>query len=232
MKLVVIGSTGGTGQAFIRQALAAGHHITALALPDTDVGTIHERLEIVRADVRKPESWVRSLEGADGVFSALGAAGWNPTTLCRDGIEATLTAMKQVGVKRLVAISSAAIVPNWTPGKVIARVLKNIYDDKRNLEAAIRASDREWVIVRPIRLYDGPRTTSCEVTVDEPPRGFRVSREDVAGFSLAQFSTDHYVGRAPALTEPLRLMLQPFGDYAARSLRSDNRRGAASIGPS
>jgi uncharacterized protein YbjT (DUF2867 family) len=231
VKLVVIGSTGGTGQCFIRQALAAGHHITALALPDTDVGTIHERLEIVRADVRKPETWMRSIEGADGVFSALGATGWNPTTLCRDGIDATLIAMKQVGVKRLVSISSAAIVPNWTPGKVIARILKNIYDDKRALEEAIRASDREWVIVRPIRLYDGPRTTSCEVAVDEAPRGFRVSREDVAGFSLAQFSTDHYLGHAPALAEPLRLMLQPFGDYAARSLRSDNRRGAA-VGPS
>jgi uncharacterized protein YbjT (DUF2867 family) len=217
VRLFVVGSTGGTGICFIRQALAAGHRVTALALPDTDVGTIHERLEVLHGDVRKPDSWVKQLEGCDGVFSALGAVGWNPTTLCHDGSVAVLSAMKQTGVKRYVAISSAAVHPDWTAGKVIARLLKNIYDDKRRHEEVIQASDRDYVIVRPMRLYDGPRTGVVEVTVERPPSGFRVSREDVADFSLAQFSTDEYLGKAPALTEPLRFMLKPFGDYAARS---------------
>jgi uncharacterized protein YbjT (DUF2867 family) len=220
VKYVVIGPTGGTGRGFIRQALAAGHRVAAVALPNTDVGYIHERLEVVRADVREPATWLRALDGADGVFSALGAAGWNPTTLCHDGTVAVIDAMKQVGVRRLVAITSAAIQPGFAVGKVVARLLKNIYDDKRHQEDVIQASDREWVIVRPMRLYDGPRTDICEVAVDHAPHGFRVSREDVAGFSLDQFATDKYLYKGPALSEPLRLMLQPFGDYAARSARA------------
>jgi hypothetical protein len=122
-------------------------------------------------------------------------------------------------VRRLVSITSAAIQPGFAAGKVIARLLKNIYDDKRQQEDVIQASDREWVLVRPMRLYDGPRTDCCEVAVDHAPHGFRVSREDVAGFSLEQFETDRYLYKGPALSEPLRLMLQPFGDYAARSAR-------------
>jgi uncharacterized protein YbjT (DUF2867 family) len=220
MKLVVVGSTGGTGQAFIRQALAAGHDVAAIALPNTDVGTIHERLEIVHADVREPAQWERALVGAHGVFSALGAAGWKPTTLCHDGSVAVAEAMKRAGVRRFVAISSAAVQPEWKPGKVIAALLKNIYDDKKAMEAALRACDREWVIVRPMRLYDGPRTNHYQVALDRAAPGWRVSREDVAAFSLNQFGGDQYVGKAPVLYEPMALTWRTFSDYAARSVRA------------
>jgi len=219
MKLVVIGSTGGTGQAFIRQALAAGHRVAAIALPNTDVGTLHENLEVIRADVREPAAWKHALVSAGGVFSALGAAGWNPTTLCHDGTVAALSAMASAGVRRFVGITSAAIQPGWAAGKVIATLLKNIYDDKRRMEDVMRACDRDWVIVRPMRLYDGPRTNHCLVTLDNPASGWRVSREDVATFSLNQFASDHYLGKAPVLYEPFGLTLRTFGDYAARSAR-------------
>jgi uncharacterized protein YbjT (DUF2867 family) len=220
MKIVVIGATGGTGQAFIRQALAVGHDVAAVALQGTDVGTIHERLEIIRADVREPATWKHALVGASGVFSALGAAGWKPTTLCHDGSVAVLGAMQEAGVRRFVGISSAAIQPGWAAGKVIATLLKNIYDDKRRMEEVVRACDRDWVIVRPMRLYDGPRTNHCLAAVDDLASGWRVSREDVAAFSLDQFSGDDYLGKAPALYEPFALTLRTFGDYAARSVRA------------
>ena len=220
MKLVVVGATGGTGRCFITQALAAGHDVVAVALPNTDVGTIHERLDIVRADVRDPDQWNHALPGADGVFSALGAVGWNPTTLCHDGTVAILRAMKDTGVKRFVGTSSAAVQPEWKIGRVIARLLKNIYDDKKRMEEVMRASDRECVILRPMRLYDGPRTNHCQVVLDVPAPGWRVSREDVAQFALNQFGGDQYVGKAPVLYEPWSLTWQSFGDYAARSVRA------------
>jgi uncharacterized protein YbjT (DUF2867 family) len=219
MKLVVVGATGGTGRCFLPQAHAAPHDVVAIALPHTDVGTIHERLEIVRADVREPETWQRSLEGADGVFSALGAAGWNPTTLCGDGSAAILRAMQATGVRRFVGITSAAVQPEWKIGHVIARLLKNIYDDKKRMEEIVRGYDGEWVIVRPMRLYDGPRTNHCEVALDRSAPGWRVSREDVAAFSLGQFSGDTYLGKAPVLYESMALTWR-LGDYAARSVHA------------
>ncbi len=220
MKIVVVGATGGTGRAFIRQALAAGHDVSAIALPGTDVGLLHERLEIVRADVREAASWQHALDGAAGVFSALGAAGWQPTTLCHDGSVAIMSAMKATGTKRFVAISSAAIQPEWKAGKVIATLLKNIYDDKRRMEDAIRHSDVEWIVPRPMRLYDGPRTNYCEAVLDKPAPGWRVTREDVAAFSLRQFAGDTYLGKCPTLYEPYALTWRTFGDYAARSVRA------------
>ena len=220
MKLVVVGASGGTGRCFIRPALAAGHDVVAVALPGTDVGTIHERLDVLRADVREPDAWKHALAGAHGVFSALGAAGWNPTTLCHDGTVAIVRAMQETGVRRFVGISSAAVQPEWKVGRVIARLLKNIYDDKKRMEEATRACDRDWVIVRPMRLYDGPRTNHCHVALDQVAPGWRVSREDVAKFSLNQFAGDQYIGKAPVVYEPWALTWQSFGDYAARSVRA------------
>ena len=73
MRLAVFGATGGTGQHLVRQALAAGHHVTAVVrdrayLRHAD----HPRLEPVVADVMNPESIRPVVTRQDAVVSTLG----------------------------------------------------------------------------------------------------------------------------------------------------------------
>jgi putative NADH-flavin reductase len=222
MKIVVFGPTGGTGQAFVRQALAGGHRVAAIALPGTDVGTLHERLEIVRGNILEPQTWAHALKGAGGVFSALGAHGWGPTSLCHDGTMNMINEMKKANVKRLVIITTAALTskPGFIFGKIVTPLfLKNIYGDKEKQEGVIRDSGLDWVMVRPMRLYDGPKTDQYQIALgDQAAAGWRVSREDVAAFSLGQVIYGDYVHQAPVLAEPLSMMWTTYTeDYAARS---------------
>jgi uncharacterized protein YbjT (DUF2867 family) len=72
-------------------------------------------------------------------------------------------------------------------------------------ELIIRRSKLDWVIVRPVILTDGPKTTAYRALVD--PRdwtcGF-ISRADVADFLVKQIDDDAFLHKAPVLTSSLR----------------------------
>jgi uncharacterized protein YbjT (DUF2867 family) len=66
MKIVVFGSTGGTGRELAEQALHQGHHVTAQARsPEKLAQFDHPELEVVRGDVLDPQSVERAIVGQE-----------------------------------------------------------------------------------------------------------------------------------------------------------------------
>ncbi|MBF8186148.1 NAD(P)H-binding protein [Nonomuraea sp. K274] len=94
MESTVFGATGGTGQRLVDQALAAGHHVTAVV---RDVGRLpragHPRLEPVVADAMDAEAIVANVTGRDAVVSALGPRPGVGGPICADGAHAILAAL-------------------------------------------------------------------------------------------------------------------------------------------
>ena len=78
-------------------------------------------------------------------------------------------------------------------------LLKRVFDAKEQQEQAIRASDREWIIVRPTWLNDGPGRGTYKVTTDLTAVPSRISRGDVAAFMVAQLTNDQYLRKAPLI---------------------------------
>jgi len=55
MKLLVFGSTGGTGRELVKQALEQGHEVTAFARSPAKLSDLkHPSLQVVRGDVLDP----------------------------------------------------------------------------------------------------------------------------------------------------------------------------------
>jgi putative NADH-flavin reductase len=54
MKLTVFGPTGGTGEQILRQALQAGHRVTAMARRPEAIAIAHPNLSVIQADVLNP----------------------------------------------------------------------------------------------------------------------------------------------------------------------------------
>src|SRR5690348_10927045 len=81
--LLVIGATRHTGNEVMRQGLAAGHTVTALARDPARIDVQHERLHVVRGDVLDPATLGPAIAGCDTVVSCLGATSnyRAPTTL-------------------------------------------------------------------------------------------------------------------------------------------------------
>ncbi len=80
MKISVFGATGGTGLAFVDQALAAGHSLRALIrdpakLQLSESARSNASLETVTGDVFDPKAVASTLDGCDGLFISLGGRG-------------------------------------------------------------------------------------------------------------------------------------------------------------
>jgi hypothetical protein len=75
---------------------------------------------------------------------------------------------------------------------LLTRVLgRTLYDDMRRMEALVRASDREWTIVRPSALHHLPSPAGYTV-VEGHADGLFTARVDLAASMLALLDDDRY----------------------------------------
>lgn len=208
MRILVVGSTGGTGRELVSQALARGHEVTAFARRPEKLKISHERLRVVRGNVLDSSSVEDAVRDNDAVVSALGHKRWGyPTRILSVGTTNIINAMKAHGVRRLVCETSLGLGDSW--GKlgiyytffVIPFILPFYFWDKRRQEAVIRASATDWTIVRPGALTNGRkrgvyryghRVGSWLWTV-------RISRADVADFMLNQLSDGGFLRATPGV---------------------------------
>ena len=72
MKIAAIGAAGRTGRYVVEQALARGDDVIAIAGTPENIGLRHDRLTLVRADVRDRDELAAAIDGADALISALG----------------------------------------------------------------------------------------------------------------------------------------------------------------
>ncbi|KYF85762.1 hypothetical protein BE17_13375 [Sorangium cellulosum] len=209
-RLLILGSTGGTGAALVRQALEAGHEVSAFARDPAAIPVPHhERLRALRGDIMDAEQVSRAVAGHDAVLSALGSRGLGPTRVYSEGIANVLRAMKEHGVRRLIAVSSAGVDDQQSAlwfRFVVKPLLRNRYSDMQRMEEAVRQSDVAWTIVRPPKLTDGRLSKEYRASVEHLPLGGyffagpTISREDTAHFMITQIDSDDYVGKAVAVT--------------------------------
>ncbi|MFD5038758.1 NAD(P)-dependent oxidoreductase [Streptomyces sp. NPDC058377] len=195
MRLTVFGATGAVGQEVVRQALAAGHEVTAVV---RDPARLPEGLRGAALHAVVPlgdESAVRgAVAGRDAVLSGLGARGRKAGDVTERLTVRVLEAMEAEGVRRLLVVSAAPVGPEPADDplldrvvrKVISVALKEVYADLTRMEAALAVSATDWTSVRPPKLTNGPLTGAYRTVVGGTPRSGRsLARADVAHAMLA-----------------------------------------------
>jgi len=209
MELTVLGATGRTGRQVVRQALDAGHGVTAVVRDRAGLRVDGSRLRVVTADVMDPHGLAPAIEGRDAVISALGPHGRGPTVVCSGGVHSAVEAMHATGVRRIVAVSAAPVAP-LPPGEpllmrrfvdpLIRRAFANVYADLTVMEEALRRGDCDWTVVRPPRLSDKPLTgVYRSVTDGAVPHGRSISRADLAHAVLAVLHAPDTIRTAVAI---------------------------------
>lgn len=205
MKLVIFGATGGTGLEVVKQALAAGHAVTALARSPDKLSLGNPALTVVQGDVLDPSAVERVVAGVDAVICSLGNTANNPDFVVSSGTQVIVDAMQKLAVRRLIVVSSIGVgdskdqVPFFFKA-LMKTVLKKAMQDKERQEQIVRASGLDWTIVRPGGLTDGPQTGVYKSGTDPKITAGQVSRADVADFVLKQLTDATYLHKAPAVT--------------------------------
>ena len=199
MRLAVFGANGPTGRQVVRQALAAGHQVTAVTRKPDEYPLSSSNLDVVAADVTDPEGVKRVLAtGARAVISTYGVPYTrDKVTVYSRGAATIVRAMIEHGVERLVCVTSSTLATEHAPGeslfgrRILHPLLRNIlgrtlYDDMERMERIVRDSDLDWTIVRPGGLFDTAEPTDdFEVAAQHLP-GRVTSRADLAATLLRE----------------------------------------------
>ncbi len=207
MKILVVGATGGTGQAIVRTAQEQGHSVVALVRSRQKAAQL-EGAVLFDGDARDEAAHFAALEGCDAVISALGT-GIGPVkeiTLLSQSTAALIAAMKRRGVRRLVCITGMGAGDSKGHGGFVYDrliqpiLLRKVYQDKDRQEAVIRESGLDWVILRPAVLNDKQEPQTVRALTDLSGfHGGSISRQSVATFAVAQLTEDRWLRKAPVI---------------------------------
>ena len=201
MRILVLGATGGTGRAFVAQALAAGHAVTALVRNPAKLAPA-PGLGIVAGDATDVALLGRIAPGHDAHLVSLGERPHplaflpgpqrrRSTQVCSRGTEALLQAIGgqgRIGVVGAYGVGATRAQAPWYFRLYFDLFLPALFADKERQEAALAASQADYVIAKPVGLTDGPATGDCLLSPEGRIRKATVSRADVAAFLLAELT--------------------------------------------
>ena len=213
MNIVVFGANGPTGLEVCRQALAAGHHVTAAVRRPDDFPLRDNALDVRKANVMDGSSLAPIIGNADAVLSALGAAySRQEIRLYSTSIKAIVAGMRGSDhCRRLVVVSAGLAgrdlpkVRGFIQDNIALPILRNIvgrtlYEDMLRMEDYLAGcDDLAWTIIRPGRLVNGTGITNYRLAEDFPA-GNITTRPDLAAAMLAELGPDAHVHKRMAPT--------------------------------
>ncbi len=214
MRVLVVGATGGTGRATVDALVTGGHEVTALARRAGAGFGGMPGVRTVDGDATVAAQVSSAVAGQDAVVVALGISESplrvrlrGPAGTALDvrsrGTTAVIAAMREHGVRRLVAQSSYGVGDTWdrlplSSQLVFTLLLKPQIADHGVQERIVRESGLDWTLVQPVYLTDDDEPAA--LSTDGSVEGMKVSRRAVGGV-LARLATGaEHVGRSVAVS--------------------------------
>jgi len=207
--VALLGATGMVGDFLLREALARGYGVRALARTPAKLDEFSSRITIVKGDARDLATIEELLRGSDVVISALGPvkadgdASLLINTVVTDNV---LRAMKAQDLSRYLIVSGAGVVmPGdernvlgwWT--RLLAQVgLRDALQDKQAEYELLAKSSADWMLVRCPLIDPEPFRSPAVVSLQTPP-AFRVRAGEVARFMLDEIDSPDYSRQGPFL---------------------------------
>lgn len=214
MKLIIFGANGSTGLELCRQALTAGHRVTAAVRRPGEFPLRNDALNILRADVMDGSSLAPVVDDADAVLSTLGTAYSRHeirvysvgTKAIADGMRASDHCRRLVVVSAgLVALPSKPSGRGFFQDRIMLPFLHNVagrtlYEDMVRMEDFLATCDDiVWTIMRPGRLINAAGVSEYRLDKDFPI-GNVTSRPDLAAAMLAELGPNGHVHQKVAPT--------------------------------
>lgn len=215
MKIIVFGSTGGTGLASSAALAGAGHQVTAFARDPSKLPNI-AAVTPLRGDVMNPADVNGAVPGHDLVVVSLGNSQnpfammlgvrrTTPVNVCEIGTRNIIAAMQGAAIARLLVVSAFGIGDTRARLPFAFRlfyrtVLREHMADKEKQEAVVKASGLEWTLVQPVGLTDGPATYKWHADTGGVIRRQQMRRADVAAFLVSLVGDANYCRATVALS--------------------------------
>lgn len=174
MKIALIGATGYVGSALLKEAVARGHHVTALVSTPAKVPA-GDQVTAVQADVLDQEALTSQLKGFDAVITAFsGHAQSDVLGYYLKGMRAIVAAARNAGAPRLLVVGGAGGL-EVAPGVQLIDTPQFPEQWKATAEGARQAlellrqeTDLDWTVLSPsAHLEPGQRTGNFRLGKDQ-----------------------------------------------------------------
>lgn len=219
MRILVLGASGGVGRHAVNDALARGWTVRAVVRATTAYAPpVDPSLEVLRGDVLDDDLLAAAVDGVGAVVSSLGGKRvrpgnpWSRLESRPDFAEASavalVRAMRAAGVARVVAVSAAGVGDSYAALNLPMRLFLATstigvqYADLERMEAVYATSGLAWHAVRPVALFDGPRTGGAHAVESFGMRSW-IARADVAAWLLDRVADDRFVPNTPMIAGPV-----------------------------
>jgi len=163
-KIAIIGASKGCGLETLKDALARGWTVSAVARNPEQANLKDPQLAWYKGDARNELLIEQALKDCEAVAITLGApTGNEKVSVFSDAVTNILTVMNRQGVKRLVFLSSQGAGNSKGSGGFLHTkifhpfVLKRNVEDKERAETLIMKTHKDWTILRPVRLTNRKR---------------------------------------------------------------------------
>ena len=208
MKIVVFGGSRGVGLQVVKQALDAGHTVTAFVRSPEQFEVRHANLTVFKGDAMDASAVENAIAGQEAVISALGPTRPPVSHMMATSAINIVTGMKKSGVRRLISTTGAGVrQPEDEPkfvdkyiGLLLDILAKEVMLDSAENVKAIQSSDLDWTIVRFPRLVDGEHTGIYRVGFVGKGSGTILSRADAADFILKELVEKKWLRKLPLVS--------------------------------
>ena len=199
-RIVIFGSTGGTGQELVKQALNENYIVTAFVRNPEKLNVSDTNLDVIQGDVLKLEDVCKAVENQDVVFCSIGIPASDKSMIRTKATVNIIEAMEKQGLNRLICQSTLGIrdskvfLPWYWKYIIIPLILRNAFDDHEMQESKIESSELDWTIVRPAGLTNGEKTGQYKHGFANSDKiRLKISRADTAQFMLKQINDTKYI---------------------------------------
>jgi putative NADH-flavin reductase len=208
MKIVVFGASRGAGLEVVKQALKAGHQVTAFVRSPEKFDVKHEGLTIFKGDSMDADAVEKAIAGKDAVVSALGPTRPPVPHMMETSAKNIVVGMNKHSVTRLVSTTGAGVRQPEDQPKFIDHFIsfllnllaKDVVLDSAANVKVIQSSDFDWTVVRFPRLMDGEHTGKYRVGYVGKDSSSQISRADGADFVLKELVEKNWVRKLPVVS--------------------------------
>ncbi len=196
--MAIVGGAGKVSRQLIPLLIEAGMEAIPLARRDEQLADLEQmgaaprRLDIEDASA---DDFLAAFDGCDGiVFTAGGGADGKverKRTVDLEGSLKSMEAARALGIDRFVQVSAIGV--DQPVDSSAGDAWKAYVEAKRGADAALRATQLAWTILRPGGLTDDPGT-GLVTLAPEVERG-TIARADVAAVIAACLTNEDSVGR-------------------------------------
>ena len=207
MRVAIIGASRGIGAELLKAAIEKGHEVTALVRDSAKLNISTPGLKVITGDILNPSSVATAIAGQDAICVCIGIPPTRkPVDVFSRGIQNILNAIGKESNQKLILITGIGAGDSKGHGGFFYdRILNPLllgtsYADKDRAESIVKASNVDWIIVRPGFLTDGSRTGKYRVIENlSGVTAGKISRTDVADFILKQLASPTCFGKTPLL---------------------------------